>query len=337
MEPAWFYDWREWRRFRGLELARQGWVHRDIAAALGVSEAAVSQWLAHVRQEGTEGLLAHPHGGHAKLTLAQQRLLPDFLWHGAEAYGFRGDVWTCARIAKVLRWEFGISLHKDHVSRMLKAMGWTPQIPITRAIQRDEAAIERWRTETWPKLRRRARLERRTLVFTDESGFYLLPAVVRTYGPKGETPVLPHRAGRDHLSVMGAVTGGGKVYTLVRRKPLNGLHCITFLQHLQRQVGKSLLVIWDGSPIHRRHEVQEFVTEIGEKALVLEPLPGYAPDLNPVEWMWKHLKYVELRNKACMDLEELHMEFHLAVGRVRQKHDIIDSFFEGAQLPLKRT
>src|SRR5208337_2176643 len=174
MEPAWFYDWREWRRFRAVKLAQLGWVHRDIAEAFGVSEAAVSQWLAHARKEGTDGLLAHPHGGHAKLTPEQQGLLPDFLWHGAEAYGFRGDVWTCARIVKVLRWEFGVSFHKDHVSRILKAMGWTPQIPITRAIQRNEEEIERWRTEIWPKLCSRARRERRTLVFTDESGFYLL-------------------------------------------------------------------------------------------------------------------------------------------------------------------
>jgi transposase len=337
MEIAWFYDWREWRRFRAVELAQLGWVHRDIAEALGVSEAAVSQWLAHARSGGVEGLLAHPHGGHVKLTAEQKRLLPDFLWHGAEAYGFRGDVWTCARIAKVLRWEFGISFHKDHVSRILKAMGWTPQIPITRAIQRNEEEIERWRTETWPKLRSRARKERRILFFTDESGFYLLPAVVRTYGPKGKTPVLPHRAGRDHLSVMGAVTSGGKVYTLVRRKPFNGLHCITFLQHLRRQTGKPLLVIWDGSPIHRRCAVRDFVTEIGEKEIVLESLPGYAPDLNPVEWLWKHLKHVELRNQACLDLEELHMEFHLAVGRVRRRHDLIGSFFAGAGLPLKKT
>lgn len=337
MEPAWFYDWREWRRFRALELAQLGWVHRDIAAALGVSDAAVSQWLAHARKEGAEGLLAHPHGGHAKLTPEQQRLLPDFLWHGAEAYGFRGDVWTCARIAKVLRWEFGVSFHKDHVSRMLKAMGWTPQIPITRAIQRNEEEIERWRTEIWPKLCSRAHRERRTLVFTDESGFYLLPAVVRTYGPKGDTPVLPHRAGRDHLSVMGAVTLEGKVYTLVRHKTLNELHSIRFLQHLRVQAGKPLLVIWDGSPIHRSGKVQGFLTGIGEKEIALELLPGYAPDLNPVEWLWKQLKYVELRNKACMDLEESHLEFHLAVGRVRQRPDLIASFFEGAQLPLKKT
>lgn len=335
MEPAWFYDWREWRRFRAAELAELGWVHRDIAAAMGVSEAAVSQWLTHVRKEGTEGLLAHPHGGHAKLTDDQQRLLPDFLWHGAEAYGFRGDVWTCARIAKVLRWEFGVGFHKDHVSRMLKAMGWTPQIPITRAIQRNEAEIERWRTEVWPKLCRRARKERRTLVFTDESGFYLLPTVVRTYGPQGKTPVLPHRAGRDHLSIMGAVTLEGKIYTLVRHKTLHDVHSIRFLQHLRLLAARPLLVIWDGSPIHRSGDVRAFLEGMGEKEIALEVLPSYAPDLNPVEWLWKQLKYVELRNKACLDLEELHMEFHLAVGRIRQRPALVASFFKGAGLATK--
>ena len=99
-------------------------------------------------------------------------------------------------------------------------------------------------------------------------------------------------------------------------------------------MGRPLLVIWDGSPIHRRKEVTQFVAEAGARKLVVEALPAYAPDLNPVEWLWKHLKYVELRNRTCLDLEELHMEFHLAVGRVRQRRRLIRSFFEGAQLPL---
>ena len=81
-----------------------------------------------------------------------------------------------------------------------------PQVPITRAIQRDEEAIERWRAESWPALKQKARRERRDLVFVDESGFYLLPGGVKTYAPKGETPVLDEWQTRDHLSVMGGVT-----------------------------------------------------------------------------------------------------------------------------------
>src|SRR5262249_5458646 len=95
-----FRDWKEWRRMRGLALKQQGWTQRAIAEALGVSEQAVSQWLTTVRRDGPEALRSHPApGATPKLTAHQKRLIPEFLWHGAEAYGFRGEVWTCARIA----------------------------------------------------------------------------------------------------------------------------------------------------------------------------------------------------------------------------------------------
>jgi transposase len=340
MDPRDFaaQDWREWRRMRALHLKQQGWYQRDMAEALGVSEVSVSRWMARAREGGPEALLCHPAPGHpAQLAPAQKRLIPDFLWHGPEAYGFRGEVWTCARIAKVIEQEFGVSYHKDHVSRLLRELHWTPQVPITRAIQRDEEAIERWRDDVWPELRRRARRERRTLVFVDEAGFYLLPGVVKTYAPEGLTPVMAAKLTRDHLSVMGGMTPLGKVYALARQESLNGLHSVEFLAHLLRVAGKRLLVIWDGSPIHRRAVVKEFVTATRGKVW-LEALPGYAPDLNPWdEGGWQHLKHVEMRNLVCLDLEELHQEFHLAVGRLRQKPHLVQSFFAQAGLTSKKT
>src|SRR5438477_11235862 len=106
-EPFNAADTREWRRMQAWRLKQLGWKQRDIAVALGVSDGAVSQWVAAARRAGPEALLSRPGPGHpAKLTPAQLRLVPDFLWHGAEAYGFRGDVWTCARVAKVLEEEF---------------------------------------------------------------------------------------------------------------------------------------------------------------------------------------------------------------------------------------
>ena len=83
----------------------------------------------------------------------------------------------------MIRQEFGVRYHKDHVSRLLRQLRWTPQMPIRRAIQRDEEAIARWREEVWPGLRH-GQGKRRVLVFADESGFYLLPSVVRTYAPR---------------------------------------------------------------------------------------------------------------------------------------------------------
>ena len=318
-----------------MHLKEQGWSRQDIAEALGVSPVSVSRWFARVRQSGPEALRAHPSPGHPpKLSAAQRRLIPEFLWHGAEAYGFRGEVWTCARIARVIEEEFGVRYHKGHVSRLLKELGWTPQVPIRRALQRDEDAIERWRREVWPELRRRARRERRVLVFVDEAGFYLLPGVVKTYGPQGLTPVIAEEQSRDHLSVMGGMTPQSQVYTLARQEALNGWHSVEFLRHLQRVAGARLLVIWDGSPIHRRQAVKDFVART-RGDVWLEALPGYAPDLNPWdEGGWNHLKNVELRNVVFLDLEELHQGFHLAVNRLRQKPHLIRSFFAQAGLKI---
>jgi transposase len=325
----------EWRRLRALYLKQRGWIQRDIAEALDASEVHVSHWLARARAGGPEALRARPAPGRSpRLTPDQVRSIPELLWHGPEAYGFRGQVWTCARIAEVIEWEFGVRYHKDHVGRLLKGLGWTPQQPIQRAIQRDDKAIRRWRDQTWPELRLRARRERRALVFEDESGFYLLPGLVKTYAPKGLTPVLREKQTRDHLSVIGGMTPQGRVYTLVRPESLNGLHCIEFLLHLLRVAGDRLLVIWDGSPIHRRVEVQEFVASTRGRVW-LEALPGYAPDLNPWdEGGWHHLKNVELGNLVCRDLDELHQELDLAVGRLRQKPHLVRSFFAQAGLKL---
>src|SRR5258707_11278801 len=111
-------DWREWRRLRALELTQQGWHQRDAAAALGVREETVSRWLARAHAGGPEALRAHPAPGPPpRLSPDQKRLIPEFLWHGPEAYGFRGQVWTRARIARVIEEEFGVRYHKGHVGR----------------------------------------------------------------------------------------------------------------------------------------------------------------------------------------------------------------------------
>jgi transposase len=329
-------DLREWRRMRAWHLKQLGWKQQQIAVALGVREGTVSRWIARARRDGPTALLSHlAHGRPAKLGPDHMRLIHDYLSHGAEAYGFRGEVWTCARVAKVIEEEFAVSYHKSHVCRFLKGLGWTPQMPILRAIQRDEREIERWRAESWPRLKLQACREHRALVFVDESGFYLLPARVRTYAPEGHPPVLHEWQTRDHLSVMSGVTPTGRIYVFVRQKPLNGLHTIEFLRHLIRHIGSRLLVTWDGSAIHRRAEVKAFLAGAEGLGVRVERLPPYAPDLNPVEGAWQHLKHVELRNVTFLDLEELHLELHLAIGRFRQKPRLIRSFFEGAGLSIE--
>jgi len=148
-------DWREGRRLRAFELKQQGWKQTEIADALGVTEGAVSQWMKRAREEGVEGLRHNPPPGATPRLSEQERTkLPELLAQGAEAHGFRGDVWTCERVAIVIRKEFGVSYHPAHVSRLLKALRQSLQKPQRRANQRDEEAIERWKEVRWPSLKK---------------------------------------------------------------------------------------------------------------------------------------------------------------------------------------
>jgi transposase len=148
-------NWKEARRLQAWRLKQQGWPQRQIAEALGVSEAAVSQWVKRGRDGGPHALRHRPAAGAPRRLAAEQlACLPDLLHRGPEAYGFRGQVWTRGRVAAVLRLEFGVSYHPVHVGRLLKAIRWSPQKPARRARQRDEAAIAYWREQTWPAIKR---------------------------------------------------------------------------------------------------------------------------------------------------------------------------------------
>ena len=149
------HNWREARRFQAWRLKQQGWAQRQIAEALGVSEGAISQWMTRARNGGM-GALRHrpPPGAPCRLAEEQRARLPALLQRGPETYGFRGQVWTRRRVAEVIRLEFGVLYHPTHVGRLLKALRWSPQKPMRRARQRDEAAIARWRTDTWPAIKK---------------------------------------------------------------------------------------------------------------------------------------------------------------------------------------
>jgi transposase len=150
-------DWREGRRRRAWELKEAGWKQTEIAAALGVTSGAVSQWLTRARAEGVEeGLRSHPASGRPpKLTAEQRAQLPALLDRGAEAYGFRGQVWTCKRVGEVIRRTFGVTYNPSHVGRLLHRLGYSVQRPIERATQRDEAAVRGWWERRWPALKKK--------------------------------------------------------------------------------------------------------------------------------------------------------------------------------------
>jgi transposase len=149
-------DWREQHRLQAYRLQQKGWRNCEIAEALGVSQGAVSQWQKRSRLGGQPALLhRRPPGMPPRLSKAQLEELPSLLLAGAESYGFVGQVWTSERVAWLIKFKFGISFHRAHICRILKRIGWTVQKPVEKAAERDEAAIQKWRTERWPCLKKK--------------------------------------------------------------------------------------------------------------------------------------------------------------------------------------
>jgi transposase len=168
--------------------------------------------------------------------------------------------------------------------------------------------------------------ENRTIVFVDQSGFYLLPFVMRTYAPMGKTPEIRAPLSRDHLSSMSGITPDGRLYMKIQRKSYKGKDAAGFLKHLLRHIDGKLLVLWDRSPIHRSQVVRDLLASKEGSGIHLEQFPAYAPELNPDEGVWNHLKRVELKNVNCQDLDELYNELRKAKERLRHKTEVIKSF-----------
>lgn len=169
-------------------------------------------------------------------------------------------------------------------------------------------------------------------MFVDQSGFYLLPFVMRTYAPRGKTPEIRAPLSRDHLSSMSGITPEGKLYMQVQGKSYKGRDAAGFLKHLLRHIDGKLLVIWDRSRIHRSQAVKILLSSAEGSRIHLEQLPAYAPELNPDEGVWNYLKRVELKNVNCQDLAQLYRELRKAKERLRHKTEVIKSFFKKVSL-----
>ncbi len=178
---------------------------------------------------------------------------------------------------------------------------------------------------------KKARRCRRSLVFLDESGFSLHPTRVRSWAPGGKTPVLRHRSSWPKLSAISAVSRRGRLYLMLADRSIRSREVVLFLKHLKRHFRHGVIMLWDRGTIHRSKITQEFVRQ-SRKWLDAEFLPPYAPDLNPDEWLWNHLKYRKLANFCPNTIGDLKGAIRRSVIQIRKKPGLVRSFFHASQL-----
>jgi transposase len=146
----------ERRRQRAIALLKEGHAPVEVARVLGVDRRSVRRWNAAYHQQGASGLAARAVAGRrSKLSMRQRTQLEGMLLRGAAAQGFESDLWTCPRVAQIIARRFGIGYHVDHIGRLLRSLGWTPQRPTRRALERDEEGIQRWIKQEWPRIKKK--------------------------------------------------------------------------------------------------------------------------------------------------------------------------------------
>ncbi len=158
MRPCGSPEELERRRARAIDLLQQEYPPVEVAHMVGVDRRSVRRWNAAYRAQGLDGISRKPASGRpAKLDARARRKLDAILLKGARAAGFPTDLWTCPRVAEVIRSRFDVCYHVDHVCRLLHSFGWSPQKPARRAVERDEDFIQGWVKTEWPRIKKKPR------------------------------------------------------------------------------------------------------------------------------------------------------------------------------------
>jgi transposase len=330
----------ERRRRRAVELVDQGESPTTVARILGVRPSSLHRWRRLARQP--HGLDAKPVPGPTPaLSDAHLRQLERLLLQGAKKQGWPNELWTADRVARLIRQRFGISYHPEHVRKILKRrLHWTSQKPKRKARERNDKEVERWLADELPRILREAWQRRAHLVFLDESGFQLTPSVRRTLAPRGRTPVLDAWDRRDRISAISCVTlspvaGRPGLYfqLLPPNETVHATDIVEFLHDLRRQLRGPFTVVWDRHGIHSKAKVvKAFLAEHPE--VTAEDFPGYAPELNPDEWVWGWTKYGRLSNLAAWDTEELWGRVMDALVDLKFQPKRLQAFINEAGIPV---
>lgn len=326
------------RREYAIRLLQAGNTLSTVARAVNAAPSSVLRWQRTYQRHGWPGLQARPIPGRPpRLAPAQRKKLERLLLAGALAAGFKTDLWTLKRIAQMIKRVFGITYHPSHVWKILTNLNWSCQKPERRALQRDEKAIAHWKRYHWPKIKQKADALGAYLVFLDESGFLLIPHLKRTWAPKGKTPIIHQRLDHKKLSVINALAVSPKrkqiaLYFRFQRRSVKGSDVRHFLQHLLKHCRAPVMLLWDRGSIHRDGEVQAFIAS--HPRLYVEEFPGYAPELNPAEYVWMQADSA-VANSMPEEIAALKTMLVTTMRRLRRSQDLLWACIYASDLPWK--
>ena len=318
-------------RKRGVKAVQGGMPVKHVAEALGVTRQAIFNWLALYRAGGWQRLDARKRGGRPSLITGKQL---DWLYNAVTLgdpaqMQFPFALWTSKLLCEALFKKFGVRLSKASMCRLLNQLGLSPQRPLWRAWQQDPTAVEKWLKEEFPLIQRMAKKAKGEIWFGDEAGVRSDFHHGTTWARRGQTPVVKTTGGRFGLNLISAVNRKGAMrFTCVRGRVNAGV-IVEFMRRLLSTTDKPVFLILDWHPAHKAAKVRAFVEKHNDRLHVFY-LPGYSPDLNPDEWVWRSLKVHGTGRQSIAGPDQLHTLVTKTMRSLQRRPEVIRSFFKDA-------
>lgn len=315
-------------RCQAVRAVQNGAEPKEVSRLLGIPTRNLFRWLSWYRSGGWHALKEGKRSGRRPKITAR---MMSWIYHAVtlndpRQYKMSFCLWTLNAMRRAIRGRFGVEVSKSSVSRLLAQLGLSPQRPIYRSYKRDPREIEKYLSETFPELKRRARRIGAEIYFVDEAAARSDSHGGRTWSPVGETPVAEDSGDRFGLKLISAVSARGDMRFQIVEGSMNSARFCEFLQKLSLDVGKPLIVICDNARYHTSGKTGRFASKM-ERKVELQFLPRYSPELNPDEQVWNHLKR-KIAKLFIATKEEMRRATLNAMHSIQKRTSLIRSFFK---------
>jgi transposase len=321
---------KETLRLRAVEAVLNGRSQVEVAKLFGVTRQAVGKWIKKYRISGMKGLKARQQGrpkGGSLLPWQAAQIVRTITDRCPEQLKLPFYLWTREAVAQLIERRFGIQLSVWTVGRYLARWGFTPQKPLRRAYEQKPAEVERWLKEEYPAIRKKAKQEKALIYWGDEMGLRSDHVAGRSYGRRGQTPVIPGTGQRFRCNMISSITNKGRLNFMVFKKKFRADVFIDFLRRLIKQNDQKVFLIVDGHPVHHAKKVARWLKK-NEHKIRLFYLPGYSPELNPDEMLNQDVKSNAVGKRRAHNQNELVKNVRSFLrGRQRKPH-IVKKYFQ---------